>query len=272
VGAFIFIRGALRLLLLTLLFIGGNAFAASPACTPPGQVTAATVRYVIDGDTVILTDGRHIRLIGINAMELGHNGAPNQPYAEAARRALLALLSAQHNRIELVLGHQRKDHYGRTLAYLFTAGGRELGAALVRRGLAAAVAIPPNVARIACDLAAERQARVARRGIWSSSSPLVRQAATLSRSARGFHILTGRVTGVSRHGGGMRLTLGGRVWLWVAPKNVHYFDARLGGYRGRRVLVRGWIHGYAGHAEMLLPYPADITGYHQSPRRRSRQK
>ena len=61
-------------------------------CVTPPNLEKATVRYAIDGDTVVLTDGRHVRLIGINAMELGHAGAADQPYATAARGALAKLL------------------------------------------------------------------------------------------------------------------------------------------------------------------------------------
>ncbi len=69
-------------------------------CVSPGfgipaaradQVPAATVDFVIDGDTVILDGGERVRLIGINAPELETEEAPAQPFAEEATRALAQL-------------------------------------------------------------------------------------------------------------------------------------------------------------------------------------
>ena len=71
------------------LFVSGPitvlvAFLLLGAAIPPlfagfGTETA-TVRHVVDGDSVILTDGRQIRLIGINAPELGRDGDQRRGY------------------------------------------------------------------------------------------------------------------------------------------------------------------------------------------------
>ena len=47
------------------------------------------IDYVIDGDTVVLNDKRHIRLIGINTPELSHNQKPSENGAEIARDSLI---------------------------------------------------------------------------------------------------------------------------------------------------------------------------------------
>ena len=85
----------------------------------------AEIRYVIDGDTVVLADGQHVRLIGINAPELGKDGAPNQPVAARARVGLAALVEKRH--VTLVLGRERHDHYGRLLAHLLLPRTRHIG-------------------------------------------------------------------------------------------------------------------------------------------------
>lgn len=78
---------------------------------------------MVDGDTVHLRDGRSVRLIGINAPELAHNGRTTEPFAEAAKQRLQALVSASDGRLALQPGRQPRDHYGRTLAHLFDASG-----------------------------------------------------------------------------------------------------------------------------------------------------
>ena len=48
-----------------------------PAIT--GALQNVEVARVVDGDTVRLRDGRSVRLIGINAPELAHNGRTTEP-------------------------------------------------------------------------------------------------------------------------------------------------------------------------------------------------
>jgi endonuclease YncB( thermonuclease family) len=53
----------------------------------------ARVARVHDGDTVVLHDGRKLRLIGINTPELPREDSPGQPFAQEARAALATLLA-----------------------------------------------------------------------------------------------------------------------------------------------------------------------------------
>ena len=63
-------------------------------CPQPDKPQWVAVRQVVDGDTLRLVDGRSVRLIGINAPEIGRKGRTSEPYAEAARRRLQALVKA----------------------------------------------------------------------------------------------------------------------------------------------------------------------------------
>lgn len=114
-----------------------SAFAgAAEACRPTGALQNVEVARVVDGDTVRLRDGRSVRLIGINAPELAHNGRTTEPFAEAAKQRLQALVSASDGRLALQPGRQARDHYGRTLAHLFDASGANLERACSARAWA----------------------------------------------------------------------------------------------------------------------------------------
>ena len=63
------------------------------------RTETATVRHVVDGDSVILADDRPVRLIGINAPEFGRDGRPDEPLAVAARERLREL--AQGRSVQL---------------------------------------------------------------------------------------------------------------------------------------------------------------------------
>ncbi|QNH06203.1 thermonuclease family protein [Pseudomonas sp. B11D7D] len=230
---------------------------AQAFCPQRGDLTQVAVRQVVDGDTVRLTDGRSIRLIGINTPELGRKGRSDEPYAVQAKRRLQALVDASDGRVGLLYGAQRKDRYGRTLAHLYDRQGRNLEAQLLSEGLGFMVAVAPNSALVACQAQAERQARNKRLGVWRDEQ--VKTAGQL-RSG-GFALLGGQVTAVQRNRGGLWIDLdGGRV-LRVAPELLGEFDVRaLQKLKGRRVEARGWVIDRqsrgglkSGQARWMLP-------------------
>ncbi|UVE18255.1 thermonuclease family protein [Pseudomonas sp. LS44] len=208
------------------------------ACPLPGELPSFAVQRVVDGDTLKLSDGRSVRLIGVNAPELAHHGRTTEPFAEAARRQLQALVDGNQQRVSLRVGEQPRDHYGRTLAHAYDARGRNFEAALLEAGLAYQVAVAPNVALVACLREAEAQGRQAERGIWRQA-PL-RSPQQLEQA--GFALVQARVQRVERNHGGIWLEMDGPLVLHVAPKFLDRFDARaLQALAGRRVEARGWV-------------------------------
>jgi endonuclease YncB( thermonuclease family) len=94
------------------------------------------VAHCFDGDTVKLTDRRVIRLAGIDAPELPHEGMKAQYYAREARQELIRL--AQGKKVRLVADGQNglKDSHGRIIADLHLENGHSLSALMVRCGAA----------------------------------------------------------------------------------------------------------------------------------------
>jgi len=185
-----------------------------------------------------LKDGRSVRLIGLNAPETGKKGQPDEPFAEAARKRLLALVSQSDGRVGLLMGQQPKDRYGRTLAHVFGANGSNFEAQLLADGLGFQVALAPNVELLACQQAAEQRARMGRLGLWRQSPVLAPQQ--ISRS--GFALLSAKVTRVQRNRGGLWLDLEGGAVVRIAPESLHNFDqTALNRLQGQQVEVRGWV-------------------------------
>lgn len=133
--------------------------------TRTGVGEAAAVAFVLDGDTVELTDGRRVRYIGINTPEVG------QPHAEEAKEFNETLVAGQ--RLWLETDAQEIDQYGRLLAYVWV-GGTFVNLELVRRGYANAYTVPPNVRYADVFMQAEREAREAGRGLWVRADMPVR--------------------------------------------------------------------------------------------------
>ena len=230
---------------------------AQAFCPAPTSLIQVRVQRVVDGDTLRLTDGRNVRLIGLNTPELGRQGHSDEPFAVAARRRLQALVAASDGRVGLLPGRESKDRYGRTLAHVYAADGENLEAQLLAEGLGFQVAVAPNSALADCQQTAERQARKGRLGLWKRSPVLKTQQI----SASGFTVLTGRVRTVKRNRGGIWLQLDDSVVLRIAPHLVDRFaSASLERLKGKEIEARGWLVDRSrrgglepGQARWLLP-------------------
>lgn len=150
-----------RALLLSLA--GLLACAGDPAAPGEQGGDPATVVRVVDGDTFVASlAGRtvRVRLIGVDAPE----ARGDECYARAATAALTRLMGSD---VRLVYDVERRDRYGRTLAYVY-AKDVFVNRALVDGGFAQPATFPPNVAHVDEFLAASRAARAAGRGLWGA--------------------------------------------------------------------------------------------------------
>ncbi|MBI2856813.1 MAG: thermonuclease family protein [Chloroflexi bacterium] len=129
-------------------------------CAPAG-VDALRVERVVDGDTVVITGGAHLRYIGIDTPER------DMPFYGAATEANRRLVRGKAVRLEKDVSD--RDRYGRLLRYVYV-GDVFVNLELVRQGWAEAKAYPPDIRHQAQLAAAEREARAARRGIWQEGT------------------------------------------------------------------------------------------------------
>lgn len=211
---------------------------ASAFCPLPADAQPVQVRQVVDGDTVRLTDGRSVRLIGINAPEVGRKGRSSEAFAEAARQRLQALVKASDGQLGLVPGVEARDKYGRTLAHLYSRTGDNLEARLLSEGLGYRVAVAPNVSLTVCQQQAEQAARQARAGLWRRSPVL--PATEVERS--GFAVIGGQVTDIKRNRGGIWIEIDRALVLQVAPRLQRTFPANFtDALHGQPVEARGWV-------------------------------
>ncbi len=232
------------------------------ACPPEGELQVARVQRVIDGDTLVLEGLGRLRLIGIDTPELGRDGAPHEPYAEAARDRLQALLPLGEQ-VYWQQGSEPRDRYGRLLGHVFAGSqGPLLSAELLRSGLGLHATVPPNVRYQACLAHAEATARRLRRGGWETDAWPVVPAAQVE--AGGFQRVRARVLRVESGAGAWWLETGeGVVWRLsrddlpaFEAANAPGFDPRA--WQGRELTVRGWVvdrgeRTRADRARFLMP-------------------
>lgn len=207
-------------------------------CPAPSGLQSVSVRAVVDGDTLRLDDGRSVRLIGINAPEIGRKGKRSEPLAETARRRLEVLVRDSGGRVGLLSGVEPRDKYGRTLAHVYGRSGNNFESVLLSEGLGYRVAIAPNVRLAGCQGQAERAARQAGVGLWRAS-PVIR-AARLERS--GFAVVSGKVGSVRRNRGGIWIEVDDALVLQIPAKwQRHFPSSFLSGLKGRNIEARGWV-------------------------------
>ena len=141
-----------RLVPLLLFVLGACALAF---LVTPEEERLSGGAQVTDGDSLRLA-GRPIRLAGIDAPELAQTcgrGGRERPCGREARRALVELIG--DDEVECTL--EGNDRYGRRLGRC-RAGRRDLNEAMVLGGQAVAYG---------AYRAQERDARIARRGLWA---------------------------------------------------------------------------------------------------------
>jgi micrococcal nuclease len=119
-----------------------------------------TVVRVLDGDTLELENGERIRLLGIDAPELG------EPFFEEAKLALEGMVLNKVVKIEKDSSLD-KDKYGRSLGYVFLYD-KLVNCEMVRLGLAKSI-VQEEFKYYYCLQLAEQEAREKKIGIWSSA-------------------------------------------------------------------------------------------------------
>ena len=146
-----------------------------------------TVKWVNDGDTIVLTNGKRVRYIGINTPEIDHDNHRAQPFGYESRSYNKTMVLKRKIRLEF--DRERQDRYGRLLAYLFLADGTFLNEALLQKGYAYFLFKKPNLKYNQRLLKAQLEAMKAGRGIWENWSEEKKQYIG-NRNSRRFHLVS----------------------------------------------------------------------------------
>lgn len=245
--------------LLLLLAGAGLPVSAAPGCAHDRIDDRARVSLVQDGDTLLLADGRRLRLIGINTPELDKAGRGPEPGALAARDRLRQILFSSQQQVLLRFDRERHDRYGRLLAHAFLADGRNLTEVLLAEGAGAQLVVPPNTWQTDCYRAAADAARSARRGVWALPTHQPRPAESLDLRTEGFHVISGRVTHVSQSASAVWINLAGDFALRIERVDLEQFQGfDLEGLAGSDIEAQGWIYARNGQLRMPLRHPAAL--------------
>jgi endonuclease YncB( thermonuclease family) len=149
----------MRVLVLTALLI------FPLACGRMHDGKTGIVARVLDGDTIVLTNGRHVRLVQLDAPETDED----ECYAPEAKGVLIRLLPFETEvEVEIDPALDKRDRFGRTLAYV-EKNGTNINVELVREGAAAPWFFHGDRGRYASTfLQAAHDAKRHHRGLWGA--------------------------------------------------------------------------------------------------------
>ena len=151
---------SIRILLISAILLGlaiGLGIGYPLWHTSAPAMEQALVTRVIDGDTIELEDGHHVRYLGINTPEVEEFYAVE---ATARNRELV-----EGKIVELQSGKRDQDEYGRLLRYVYV-DGVFVNAELVAQGYARACIFDPDERYSQVLVQLEQYAKLRNIGVW----------------------------------------------------------------------------------------------------------
>jgi endonuclease YncB( thermonuclease family) len=226
-----------------------RAQTATSACRFEQRGIVAKATDIADGRSIRLSDGRDVKLAGID-VPLGGGAA-----AHGAKNALERLVSGKD--ILLTAASTSTDRYGRLTAFAFVNGSEtpvQYDLLLLGQARVSAQALGDDCTRALLN--AERKAREGRLGLWADPGYAVHSAADgpAIRSQQGrFSVAEGRIVSVRDSGGTIYLNFGKRwseaLTVTILKQNERSFAAAGIGPRtleGRVVRIRGYVDVRSG--------------------------
>lgn len=247
-----------------ILTVNADAEPAAAAQAPAGSAISATceakvsateaVARVIDGETLVLENGEHVRLIGALAPRAFDSGDVSQPWPVASEAKALLETLVTGRVVQIARSAPQPDRYGRTLANVFVSEAQAtlwVQGEMLKAGLARAYTMPGASLCTAELLAHERAAREAKRGLWALLTYAPKSAggaAKLMASRSRFEIVTGKVAAVARTKSAVYLNFGtdfkSDFTVRIAKSvlnTVPELASALDGLKDKTISVRGWI-------------------------------
>ncbi len=265
-------RGAGRTLALIIAAVMLLAADLARAACDLKDAGKATIVEVLNTESLLLEDGRAIRLVGTLAPRTGTRWAQAMGLEDKIMAALEERLLGKE--VRLRLGARERDRYGRLLTHVFVGEGDEplwVQEALIRDGLAMVYSFADNRDCVRELQQAERAAREAEAGLWEQGVFRVRDAAdldSLDGLLYSFQIVEGRVEDVAESRGRIYLNFG-EDWrtdftATVAPSDRDSFSGsgiQLPDLEGRAIRVRGWLERRNGPMiDVTHPEQIELVG------------
>lgn len=107
------------------------------------RLKKSRVKKIYDGDTIKISSGEIVRLLGVDTPEMNYESRKSKEYyALKAKKFTKKYL--MNKKVYLEFDRKKYDKYDRLLAYVYNKNGMMLNNILIKKGLAEILIIPPN--------------------------------------------------------------------------------------------------------------------------------
>lgn len=221
------------------------------------------VRKVIDGDTIELENGQHVRYLGLDTPEIRrHEGNEwvykPDTYGEEAKEFNRKLVEGKVVRLEFDV--EKKDKYNRLLAYCFV-GDIFVNAKMLEEGYALLYTSSPNVKYVDILVKMQQEARQNSRGLWGVS-PII-QTKDAKRYRNQIVTVEGKVTSIRQSSKVTILNFKDSEFKAVIfREQIPLFMASgisiQRSYKGKTLRITGKIKEYRDDFEIIVRHPSAI--------------
>ena len=261
-------KGAFFAFISFVIFLSFSASADNCISNKLSPADNAKVKWVYDGDTLLLTDKRKIRIIGIDTPETRHHKQKAQAYGAKAKEALRELLKKFNYQVILRYGKERKDKYKRTLAHVYLPDGTNISNWLLEQGYAKTLAFPPNIALAKCYKKSEKMAQARALKIWRYKGNQVKMAKSLPRRINGYVRLQGKISKIKRYRKSLIMELESNskspIRVKIKKRNMRYFnkaefkEINPDKLWNKTIIVTGLLKNKKGKRTLYLNYPTQL--------------
>ncbi len=246
----------LKLKKLTVLFLFICFFIQCSSQADFGTVTA-----VYDGDTIKVRfqTGKEekIRLIGIDAPETGSDNKEVKLKALFSKRFAFSHLYKKYIRMEY--DWEKRDQYGRLLAYIWTKKGILFNELIIQKGYARVYTRFPYKSEYKDRfLKAEEYAKEQGNGIWKNKPyPLITRKEIADYKGRlvSYEFVCGSI----QDKGNLLLLQSIRDDFGVPIyKRYLQFFPDISSWRGKKIIISGLLEEYKGKPQIMLFFPSQL--------------
>jgi endonuclease YncB( thermonuclease family) len=208
-----------------------------------------TATKALNGKSFVLKDGTIVRLASLqvpNIQETTGLMRAGEPMGENSQEFLQKLIAGK--KLELRPEPPMIDRKGRRVAIARLADGTSVQENILRAGMGVVYPFPYNKDFLPEMLSAEKEARTAKRGIWSNLYWKPTSASTLHIEKERYQLVHGTIQKVATAGGNWYLNFGEDYktdftgFIQKADYSQQFRKYDLKSLQGKTVLLRGWVY------------------------------
>jgi endonuclease YncB( thermonuclease family) len=225
------------------------------------------VTGIINGKSFVTQSGDTVRIASIEAPNVqeentpSHHGRPGEPLGAEAKQVLSGLILSKKIRIDYNPG--KRDRHNRLLGQVYDEKGRWIQGEMLREGWAMVYSFSDDSHDIIEKmLAAEHEARKAKRGLWAHPYYRIINPEEAAEFINRFKLVEGKVISVHEYHNNIYINFNdhwkGSFAVFISHKHTDAFSLQnLHALVGKTVCVRGWINYH--NAPMIdITHPEEI--------------